>query len=103
MEALAQHARHAVVSTRIARYSAAPADPARVELGPLPVAYLLAPDECNNDATNFWIFSETGLRRLFDRSGWDVVAWKTVGDTTQSDPATPAGDERAFCLLRARG
>ncbi|HET7845001.1 MAG TPA: hypothetical protein VFL14_12680 [Xanthomonadales bacterium] len=102
MEALAHHARHAVVSTRIAKYSAQPGTASRVELAPLPLAYLLGPTECNNDATNFWIFSEAGLRRLFDRTGWDVLAWKTVGDTKQSDPASQQGDERAFCLLRSR-
>jgi tRNA (mo5U34)-methyltransferase len=101
LESLAQHARHAIVSTRIARYSATPGTASRVELAPLPLAYLLGPDECNNDATNFWIFSEGGLRRLFDRTGWEVLAWKTVGDTKQSDPASQAGDERAFCLLRS--
>lgn len=102
MEALAKHAKHAIVSTRIARYSARPEVASRVELAKLPLAYLLGPDECNNDATNFWIFSEAGLRRLFDRTGWDVLSWITVGDTVQSDPASLDHDERAFCLLRSR-
>jgi tRNA (mo5U34)-methyltransferase len=102
LEALARHAHRAIVSTRISRYSARPSVAGRVELAPLPVAYLLAPDECNNDATNFWIFSEAGLRRLFDRTGWEVEAWLTAGDTAGSDPASLEGDERAFCLLRSR-
>ncbi len=102
MEALATHTQRAIVSTRIARYSARPDVEGRVELGPLPVAYLLGPTECNNDPTNFWIFSEAGLRRLFDRTGWEVEAWLTAGETVDSDPASQHGDERAFCLLRSR-
>lgn len=64
----------------------------------LPVAYLLGPTGCNHDPTNFWIFPETGLRRLFERTGWNVVAWKSVGDP-ESHPADMAHDQRAFCLL----
>src|SRR5688572_855289 len=70
LEALAEHARHAVISTRVARYNVAPDaadDPenvVRAHLQPLPVAYLLDATECNNDNTNYWIFSEAGLRRI---------------------------------------
>ena len=107
MEHLAKSARHLLVSTRIARFA-----PAGGGLGPfrsggqklrdIPVAYLLGPAEANNDATNFWIFSEAGLVRLFERTGWEVLAWHTVGDTRHSDPARQDRDERAFALLRSR-
>jgi hypothetical protein len=73
-----------------------------VALQNIPVGYLLAADECNNDATNYWIFSEAGLRRLLHRTGWDVLDFGTVGATGMSDPATAKGDERAFCLVRSR-
>ncbi len=66
-----------------------------------PVAYLLAPSECNNDATNFWVFSEAGLKRLCDRSGWAITAYTTTGNHTGSTPADPAKDERAFCVLQS--
>jgi hypothetical protein len=109
LEALAEHARHAVISTRVARYNVAPgAEPrdsgesgTRVRLQPLPVAYLLDPTECNNDATNYWIFSEAGLRRILSRTGWDILDFITLGNDRDSDPATPKGDERAFCLVRS--
>ncbi|MDC8012038.1 class I SAM-dependent methyltransferase [Tahibacter soli] len=98
MEKLARHARYTFVSTRVARYTT----DRRLELAQAPVAYLLAPDECNNDATNYWIFSVPGLKRLFDRCGWDVVEFATVGDVENSNPSEPQRDERAFALLKSR-
>ena len=110
LESLAKHARYAFISTRIARYNVAPGyegkngafNQARVELSSVPVAYLVAADETNNDATNFWMFSEAGLRRILDRAGWDIVDYLNLGNTESSDPATSAGDERAFCYVRSR-
>lgn len=109
LESLARSARHALVSTRIARYNVAPrastAGPlntARVEMQSIPVAYLVDTLETNNDPTNYWMFSEAGLRRVLDRSGWDVLDFMTLGNTASSDPATNEGDERAFCLVRSR-
>jgi len=110
LESLARHCRYALVGTRVARYNVARhgagtrggVNPTRVELRNIPAAYLVAPDETNNDPTNYWIFSEAGLRRILDRSGWDVVNWMTWGNTVESDPATAEGDERAFALLRSR-
>jgi hypothetical protein len=109
LESLAGVARHAVVSTRVVRYNLAPkargtngVNRERIELRTVPAAYLVAADETNNDATNYWMFSEAGLRRTLDRAGWDVLDFTTFGDTRHSDPATSEGDERAFCLLRSR-
>lgn len=110
LEALAKSARHAVISTRIASHNlpsgkksgAGGLNASRVELASVPMGYLLAPDECNNDATNFWIFSEAGLKRLLHRAGWDVLDFMTVGAVGKSDPASQDGDERAFCLVKSR-
>jgi len=110
LEALAKSASYALISTRIASHNLAAADATaedgqhqqRFAMRNSPVAYLLAPDECNNDATNYWIFSETGLKRILQRSGWDVLDFITVGAVGKSDPATAAGDERAFCLVKSR-
>ncbi|SFE45617.1 Methyltransferase domain-containing protein [Actinopolyspora alba] len=98
LETLARHSELCFVSTRIAQLS--PDHGTR--FAEQPVAYLLHPTEANNDATNFWIFSEAGLRRLFDRTGWEVLDFTTVGRTTDSDPAAQDRDERAFALLRSR-
>jgi len=98
LESLAKVTRHCLVSTRVARLSGDRSTPIRDQ----PLAYLLAPDECNNDPTNFWIFSERGLRRILDRTGWDVIDYASVGETRKSDPASANADERAFVLARSR-
>jgi len=96
LEKLAGVARHVFVSTRVARFT-----PGGQPISGIPAAYLLDPDESNNDATNFWIFTEAGLRRIFARSGWEIMAYRSVGDTIHSDPARNDRDERAFALLRS--
>src|SRR5262249_32332029 len=97
LESLARITKYCFLSTRIARQTADGSP-----LASHPVAYLLEPRECNNDDTNFWIFSDQGLKRLIDRTGWDLLSYLTIGDTTRSDPADPERDERAFCLLKKR-
>jgi hypothetical protein len=96
LEKLSKHARYCFLSTRVAVWS-----PDRtVELGRVPAAYLLAPGECNQDATNYWVFSPPGLVRLAERCGWRVLASLKTG-ARESDPATAAGDERQFLLLKS--
>jgi hypothetical protein len=68
----------------------------------LPVAYLLSPDECGQDKTNYWIFSDAGLRRLIDRTGWEIENYLIVGQTENADPFTMANDARSFCLIKSR-
>lgn len=109
LESLARCARHALISTRVVRYNlprgaqgSGNLNASRVELRSVPAAYLVDAHETNNDPTNYWLFSESGLRRILDRAGWDVLDFMTVGNTTDSDPATNEGDERAFCLVRSR-
>ncbi|MDZ7790987.1 MAG: hypothetical protein U5L08_10945 [Xanthomonadales bacterium] len=98
LETLAKHSRFCFLSTRIARQTA----DRRLELEQAPVAYLLDPDECNGDPTNFWIFSAPGLIRLTERSGWNVRATYRVGDTQCSDPSSAEHDERMFLALESR-
>jgi tRNA (mo5U34)-methyltransferase len=97
LETLAQMTRYCFLSTRIARQT-----PDGHPLSPYPVAYLLSPRECNNDATNFWILSEEGLERLIDRAGWRLLSCLRIGNTANSNPVDPDKDERAFCLLQSR-
>ena len=98
METLARHARYCFLSTRVARYT----PDRRQSLAGLPVAYLVRGDETNQDATNYWIFSETGLHRLFDRTHWQVCEYMAIGNLADSEPSAWQGDERAFCLLERR-
>lgn len=109
LENLSRLADHALVSTRVARHNVAQENigdgglnHTRQRIDDIPAAYLVSPTETNNDATNFWMFTDAGLKRLFDRCGWDILAYTTLGDIRESDPATLKHDERAFCLLRSR-
>jgi tRNA (mo5U34)-methyltransferase len=97
LESLARVTKHCFLSTRVAKQTA-DGQP----LSQYPVAYLLGPQECNDDDTNFWIFSDHGLKRLIDRTGWNILSYVTIGDTASSTPADPKRDERAFCLLEKR-
>lgn len=83
LERLARHTRHAFLSTRIVpRGKSSEA-----------IAYLTADREFENDSTNFWFFSEAGIARLLDRTGWDIKASVVTGDGT---------DDRYFCRLESR-
>lgn len=92
---LASRSSYCMLSTKVARF----AGPARTPIGDLPVGYLVAPDETNNDATNYWILSPAGLERLVSRAGWSILGRANVGNLASSDPATPENDERMFLLL----
>ena len=96
LEKLARMTKYCFLSTRIASQTA-DGHP----LSAYPLAYLLDPEECNNDNTNFWIFSDQGLKRLIKRTGWDLIAYTTIGNMTDSNPADPDKDQRAFCVLQS--
>jgi 2-polyprenyl-3-methyl-5-hydroxy-6-metoxy-1,4-benzoquinol methylase len=111
LEALSKAARYSLISTRIAKFNR-PAPESekttaelsqndRVDLTNVPVAYLLNDLEANNDSTNYWIFSDAGLRRILQRTGWEILDYITVGNTTDSDPGSAEGDERAYCLVKS--
>ncbi|HOX70274.1 MAG: hypothetical protein WAS23_11675 [Dokdonella sp.] len=109
LENLARRSHFALISTRVTRFnrktgsSDSPGlNHQRIELHGVPSAYLVSPSETNNDPTNYWIFSDAGLRRILDRTGWDILDFMTVGNIHDSDPASAEGDERAFCLARSR-
>src|SRR5262249_41278521 len=97
LEALARHARHLFVSTRIAAWS----PDRKIHYASLPLAYLVDDDELNHDDTNFWIFTEEGFKRVVRSAGWEVLHYTTVGPP-ESDPISPAGDARGYILARSR-
>jgi tRNA (mo5U34)-methyltransferase len=80
LEALAKQARYAVVSTRITGDRK-------------PNAYLVDEDELNDDPSNYWMFSDSGLKRLLKRTYWQPCDYMTTGGRR---------DRRAFCLARSR-
>ncbi len=98
VETLAREARDFLLSTRIASWT-----PGReVNFSALPMAYLLEAGEANNDDTNYWIFSEAGLRRLLERAGWTVCDLVVFGQSGDANPSDAEKDARAFCLLESR-
>jgi len=99
MESLSSQVLRLAVSTRISDYTAAIGHPDRTFIARSPIAYLLHPTESNNDPTNYWVFSEAGLRRLLERTGWRILDFRVFGDRERSDPYSPEADCRAFCYL----
>jgi SAM-dependent methyltransferase len=97
LETLAKATHYCLLSTRVARFT----PDHKTGLAALPVAYLLDESEANNDPTNFWIFSETGLKRILKRAGWQICDYLTTGCQEDSDPSHDKHDQRAFCLLRS--
>ena len=94
---LAEHTRFCAVSTRVTRLAGANS----TDISDLPVAYLVAPTEMNNDATNYWIFTNPGLDRLVARTGWHIRARLNAGDVEGSRPDSLDHDERVFLLLES--
>ena len=99
LEQLAYSSKYLILSTKIAKFT----PDNSVCYKDFPMAYLVGAEEsANGDSTNYWIFSENGLRRILQRTHWDILDLMTVGDTKKSDPITTEHDERAFCLLKSR-
>ena len=97
LETVSKHARQTILSTRIAsRFPNVDAS-----LREVSAAYLLSATELNDDNSNFWIFTEAGLRRMLTRTNWEVLALKSFGDTEASNPIEAAHDERVFCLAQS--
>ena len=98
LENLAFHTRWCVLSTRIAQVT--PKVHARIDNEP--VAYLADGREIADDATNYWIFSASGLLRILQRTRWAIAGVKRLGCQSDSDPIHPQADERMFVLLKSR-
>lgn len=96
LEALSRHVRYCVLNTRVARRT-----PHGMTIESEPLAYLVGCSETNGDNSNFWIFSNTGLSQLFERTGWKVCASMSTGDVVGSNPRDNSHDERFHCLLRS--
>ncbi len=97
LETLSRHADYCLLGTRVTAYL-----PSRGKnISAFPLAYLLDERECNNDPTNFWVFTETGIKRLLSRAGWEILDFGTCGGK-KSTPASMENTQRAFCLVRSR-
>jgi SAM-dependent methyltransferase len=98
LEEIARRTSSCLLSTRIARRF-----PDGTNMPPgVAMAYLLDERELNEDDSNYFIFSEAGLRVMLKRTHWDICEYMSAGDTTTSDPVRLDRDERVFCLLASR-
>lgn len=97
LEKLASNSKYCILSTRIFKVTA----DSRHNLTDVPVSYLVSPTETNNDNTNYWIFTKSGLRRILERTGWKVTLMESYGTLIDSNPSSMDKDERAFCLLES--
>ena len=97
LEHLARRCRYLLLSTRVAARDAR----TKTSLRDMPVAYLVGELETNEDPTNYWIFSQRGLRTILTRTQWEVCDFATVGRQNDSDPAASDRDERAYCFARS--
>jgi len=99
LEALARSSRWLYMSTRIAAMT----PDRRLRFGGYPMAYLVNDRELNDDPTNFWIFSEEGLKRIVRRAGWKETGYFTLGrSAADADPVSQEGDVRGFILAESR-
>jgi tRNA (mo5U34)-methyltransferase len=97
LESLGEQARYCLLSTAVTRF--APGESA--DISAMPAAFLAGREGLRGDETNYWIFTEAGLRNLIDRAGWEVCCWLPLRD----DASVLWGsqkDERVLCLLRSR-
>jgi tRNA (mo5U34)-methyltransferase len=98
LEEIARRASNCLLSTRIARRF-----PDGTGMPPgVAMAYLLDARELNDDDSNYFIFSEAGLRVMLKRTHWTINDYVTAGCAKGSDPVRLDRDERAFCLLESR-
>lgn len=95
MNMLCLHSEYILISTRIASHA-----PDGTEIKDLPVAYLVGPHELNNDPTNYWLFSLTGIKQLIKRSGFKIICDLCIGEVGNSTPHVTEQDERYFALLK---
>ncbi len=97
LEALSKKTEFLILSTRIAKYTNDGSD-----MSKYPLAYLVGEKECNNDSTNYWIFSLEGFKRILQRTHWNILHLETFGDTVNSNPSMSENDERVFVLLKSQ-
>jgi tRNA (mo5U34)-methyltransferase len=98
LEYFAKHTEYMFFNTRI--FSRLPGG--SKDLRNEPVAYFLEADELNGDSSNFWIFTEASLKRLFIRTGWEILQFTPVDNTRDARPDAVTEGGRAFCLLKSR-
>jgi SAM-dependent methyltransferase len=94
LETISRQARYCLLSTVVTEYIPGIYDTVTASS----VAYLADVYELNRDSTNYWVYSDAGLRRQLKRANWEICDYLLTGDRPVGDIA----GRRAFCLLRSR-
>jgi len=97
LESLSEQARYCLLSTAVTRFVPGGSE----DISTLPAGFLAGREGLRGDETNYWIFTEGGLRNVIDRAGWDVCNWMCVRDD-ESVLWEAQKDERVLCLIRSR-
>lgn len=99
LEELSRHAYYCLASSKIADILE---DGGKRDVRTAPLAYLLESDELNEDDSNFWVFTESCMKRLFRRAGWTVIGTLRVDRTGVARANSATDDARLFALLASR-
>ena len=91
MMELALHARAMVLSTRVASEW-----PGGVDVAGQSGAYVYRCREANDDPTNYWCFTPTGLETALRRCGWIVKKQALHGAGADANPVDNDKDQRCF-------
>jgi tRNA (mo5U34)-methyltransferase len=99
LESVSKICRYCILGTWLMSYL--PDNITRVRDAPL--TYFLRPGELNNDASNYWVFTDSSFRRLAERAGFSIVC--SVSAFGREDKISNPVDinylERGFLLLRS--
>lgn len=74
-----------------------------IDVSSYPLSYFYTPGECNNDNTNWWCFTDECLKRMLDRAGWSIIAYRRFGCERVAEPSSLEKDGRAFAFLKRKG
>lgn len=96
LEILQKHSEYVLFSTRIASFT----PDSRYNVNKYSYGYFPTHNEINNDPTNWWIFTEGCLKKMFERIGFNIVQDLKTGNTNISTPNDRQKDCRYFCLLK---
>ena len=96
MQKLNNKSKYILFSTRITHYT----PDLKHNISDYSLAYFPTSTEINNDPTNWWIFTESCLEKIFERTHWNIVCKQIVGEEKKSTPDDPHKDCRYFCLLK---
>jgi SAM-dependent methyltransferase len=100
MQSLAEMTSYCVLGTHL--FTHLPGDDVP-EIGKWPLVYLLGERELNHDPTNYWIFSDTAMMRLVERSGFNIIEKEFRSNNPEGVGRPDRTDKglRGFYLLRS--